>query len=138
MKDIRTEFTNIHPIPDETEEIGRKIVDSAYRVHKKLGPGLLEKIYETCLTHELRKRNLKVHRQVSIPIQYDDLEFDEGFVADIIVEDKIIIELKAVDQINSVWKAQILSHLKLTKRRLGYLINFNTSNIGKGINRLVL
>lgn len=138
MKNIKTEYKNIHPIPDETEEIGRKIVDSAYRVHKKLGPGLLEKIYETCLTHELRKRNLKVQRQVSIPIQYDDLEFDEGFVADIIVEDKIIIELKAVDQINPVWKAQILSHLKLTKKRLGYLINFNTINIGKGINRLGL
>jgi len=138
MKDIRAEYKNIYPIPDETEEIGRKIVDSAYRVHKKLGPGLLEKIYETCLTYELRKRNLKVHRQVSIPIKYDDLEFDEGFVADIIVEVKIIIELKAVDQINPVWKAQILSHLKLTKRRLGYLINFNTINIGKGINRLVL
>jgi GxxExxY protein len=138
MKDIRAEYKNIYPIPDETEKIGRKIVDSAYRVHKKLGPGLLEKIYETCLTYELRKRNLKVQRQVSIPIQYDDLEFDEGFVADIIVEEKIIIELKAVDQINPVWKAQILSHLKLTKRRLGYLINFNTINIGKGINRLVL
>lgn len=138
MKNIKTEYKNIHPIPDETEEIGRKIVDSAYRVHKKLGPGLLEKIYETCLAHELRKRNLNVQRQVSIPIQYDDLEFDEGFVADIIVEDKIIIELKAVDQINPVWKAQILSHLKLTKKRLGYLINFNTINIGKGINRLVL
>ncbi len=138
MKDIRPEYKNIYPIPDETEEIGRKIVDSAYRVHKKLGPGLLEKIYESCLTYELRKQNLKVQRQVSIPIQYDDLEFDEGFVADIIVEEKIIIELKAVDQINPVWKAQILSHLKLTKRRLGYLINFNTINIGKGINRLVL
>ncbi|MDR9365795.1 MAG: GxxExxY protein [Balneolaceae bacterium] len=138
MKDIKTEYKNIYPIPDETEEIGSQIVDSAYRVHKKLGPGLLEKIYEACLTHELRKRELDVQRQVSIPIQYDDLEFDEGFVADIIVEDRVIIELKAVDQINPVWKAQILSHLKLTKRRLGYLINFNTINIGKGINRLVL
>lgn len=138
MKDIKTEYKNIHPIPDETEEIGKIIVDAAYRVHKKLGPGLLEKIYETCLVYELKKRGLDAQRQVPIPIQYDGLKFDEGFTADVIVENKIIVEIKAVDEINSVWKAQILSHLRLTKMRLGYLINFNTINIGKGISRLVL
>lgn len=138
MKDIKTEYKNIRPIPEKTEEIGREIVDSAYRVHKKLGPGLLEKIYESCLVYELRKRGLDAKRQISIPIRYDEVKFDEGFVADVIVENKVIVEIKAVDEINSVWKAQILSHLKLTKMRLGFLINFNTINIGKGINRLVL
>ncbi|MDX1641698.1 MAG: GxxExxY protein, partial [Balneolaceae bacterium] len=79
MKDIKTEYKNIQPIPKETEEIGRKIVDSAYRVHKKLGPGLLEKIYERCLIYELINRDLDAKRQVSIPIQYDGMKFDEGF-----------------------------------------------------------
>lgn len=138
MKEIKTEYKNIQPIPDEVEEIGRIIVDSAYRVHKKLGPGLLEKIYEACLVYELRKRGLDAQRQISIPVKYDGLKFDEGFVADVVVENKVIVEVKAVDKINAVWKAQILSHLRLTKMRLGFLINFNTINIGKGINRLVL
>jgi len=138
MKEIKTEYKNIQPIPNEVEEIGKKIVDSAYQVHKKLGPGLLEKIYEICLVHELKKRGLDALRQVPIPIQYDGLKFDEGFTADVIVENKVIVEIKAVDEINPVWKAQILSHLKLTKMILGYLINFNSINIGKGISRLVL
>jgi len=138
MKEIKTEYKNIQPIPNEVEEIGKKIVDSAYQVHKKLGPGLLEKIYEICLVHELKKRGLDALRQVQIPIQYDGLKFDEGFTADVIVENKVIVEIKAVDEINPVWKAQILSHFKLTKMRLGYLINFNSINIGKGISRLVL
>ncbi|MCG2590204.1 GxxExxY protein [Rhodohalobacter sulfatireducens] len=138
MKEIIPEYKNIQPIPDKVEEIGRKIVDSAYRVHKKSGTGLLEKIYESCLVYELKKRGLDAQRQISIPIQYDGLKFDEGFVADVIVENKVIVEVKAVDKIISVWKAQILSHLKLTRMRLRFLINFNTINIGKGINRLVL
>jgi len=138
MKDINPGIKNILPIPKEVESIGSEIVDSAYKVHKSLGPGLLEKIYERCLQHELQKRELKVERQVSIPIKYDNLTFDEGLVIDMIVENKVVIELKAVDKINPVWKAQLLSHLRLTKLRLGFLINFNTINIGKGINRLAL
>ena len=86
----------------------------------------------------MQKRGLKVERQVPVPIKYDNLTFDEGLTVDLIVENKVVIELKAVDKINPVWKAQLLSHLKLTKLRLGFLINFNTINIGKGINRLVL
>jgi len=138
MKEIKPGFSNILPIPEEVEDLGAEIVDSAYKVHKSLGPGLLEKIYEACLQHELQKRGLKVARQVSIPIKYDNLTFDEGLIVDLIVEKKVVIELKAVDKINPVWKAQLLSHLRLTKLRLGYLINFNTINIGKGINRLAL
>ena len=138
MKEIKPDIKNILPIPKEVEDVGTEIVDSAYRVHKNLGPGLLEKIYERCLQYELQRRELKVERQVSIPIKYDNLTFDEGLVIDMIVENKIVIELKAVDKINPVWKAQLLSHLRLTKLRLGFLINFNSINIGKGINRLAL
>jgi len=138
MKEIKPDIKNVTPIPEEVEDVGTEIVDSAYRVHKSLGPGLLEKIYERCLQYELQKRELKVEIQVPIPIKYDNLTFDEGLVIDMIVENKIVIELKAVDKINPVWKAQLLSHLRLTKLRLGFLINFNTINIGKGINRLAL
>ncbi|MDR9417749.1 GxxExxY protein [Gracilimonas sp.] len=125
-------------IPDRLEVVGEKIVDAAYTVHRKLGPGLLEHIYEVCLVHEIIKRNLKAERQVKVPIVYDDLTFDEGLKLDVLVEDKVICELKAVDKMNPVWEAQIISHLKLTKNRLGYLINFNVRNIGKGIKRFVL
>jgi len=138
MKDIKTGIRKVFPIPEDVEAVGSEIVDSAYKVHRRLGPGLLEKIYEACLQHELQKRGLKVERQIPIPIKYDNLTFDEGLVVDLIVENKVVIELKAVDKMNPVWKAQLLSHLKLTKLRLGFLINFNTINIGKGINRLVL
>lgn len=138
MKDIKTGIRKVLPIPKDVEAVGSEIVDSAYKVHSRLGPGLLEKIYEACLQHELQKRGLKVDRQVPISIKYDNLTFDEGLVVDLIVENKVVIELKAVDKMNPVWKAQLLSHLKLTKLRLGFLINFNTINIGKGINRLAL
>ena len=120
------------------EEIGKKIVDAAYHVHKTLGPGLLVKIYEVCFCHELSKKELKYKRQVDIPIEYDGKIFDEGLRLDVLVEDLIICELKAVDEINRVWEAQILSHLKLTGKRLGFLINFNVPLIKKGIRRIIL
>ena len=110
---------------------------AAYTVHKNLGPGLLEKAYEICFCHELEKRGLKYKRQVDIPIIYDHLEFKEGLRLDVFVEEKVICELKAMDTVNPIWEAQILSHLKLTEKRLGYLINFNVANIGQGIKRFV-
>jgi GxxExxY protein len=125
-------------LTSDEEAIGTDIVDAALKVHKALGPGLLEKIYEICLTHELQKCGHKVLRQVQIPIQYDGIMFDEGLWIDILVEDKIIIEVKAVNQENPVWKAQVLSHLKLANLRLGYLINFNVTQIKYGIKRLIL
>ena len=124
-------------IPDELNEIGTKIVDAAYTVHKNLGPGLLEKVYEICFCHELTKRGLSWKRQVDIPIVYDNITFDEGLRLDVLVENCIICEIKAVDEINPIWEAQILSHLKLMEKRLGYLINFNVVNIGNGIKRFV-
>ncbi|HZX13051.1 MAG TPA: GxxExxY protein [Thermodesulfobacteriota bacterium] len=105
--------------------IAQKIVDAAYAVHKKLGQGLLEKVYEVCFCHELSKQGLKYQRQVDIPIIYDGMVFDEGLRLDVLVEDLIICELKAVEEMNPVREAQILSHLKLAGKRLGFLINFN-------------
>ena len=120
-------------LSEREEAIAAKIVDAAYTVHNKLGPGLLEKIYEVCFCHELSKRGMKYQRQVDIPIIYDEMIFNEGLRLDVLVEDVIICELKAVDEMNPVWEAQLLSHLKLTGKRLGFLINFNVPIFKKGI-----
>lgn len=125
------------PLPVELETIGKKIVDAAYSVHKNLGPGLLEKVYEICFCHELKKRGLTYQRQINIPVVYDGITFDEGLRLDVLVEDQVICELKAIEIVNPIWEAQILSHLKITEKRLGYLINFNVSNIGAGIRRFI-
>ena len=129
---------NFKPLSKREESIAKKIVDAAYTVHKILGPGLLEKVYEVCFCHELSKRGLKHQRQVDIPIIYDGMIFDEGLRLDVLVEELIICELKAVDEMNPVWEAQILSHLKLTGKRLGFLINFNVPLIKNGIKRIIL
>ena len=122
---------------EREEVVATKIVDAAYKVHKALGPGLLEKVYEVCFCHELRKRDLSHQRQVDIPIEYDGLIFDEGLRLDVIVEGLIICEIKAVDKMNPVWEAQLLSYLKLTGRRIGFLINFNVPIIKNGIKRII-
>jgi len=125
------------PIDDSVEKIAKLVVDAAYTVHVNLGPGLLEKVYEICFCHELSKRGLNYQRQVDIPIVYYDLIFNEGLRLDVIVEDCIICELKALETVNPVWEAQILSHLKLTGKRLGFLINFNVSMMKDRIRRFV-
>lgn len=129
---------NYKQLSKELEEIATKIVDAAFAVHKNLGPGLLEKIYELAFCHELKKRGLKVKRQVEIPIVYDGITFDEGLRLDVLVEDKIICEIKAVDKVNPVWQAQVMSHLKLTVNRLGFLINFNVPIIKNRIKRIII
>jgi len=129
---------NFKTLSKREESIAKKIVDAAYAVHKILGPGLLEKVYEVCFCHELSKRGLKYQRQVDIPIVYDEMIFDEGLRLDVLVEELIVCELKAVDEMNPVWEAQILSHLKLTGKRLGFLINFNVPLIKNGIKRFIL
>ncbi|MCX6137228.1 MAG: GxxExxY protein [Ignavibacteriales bacterium] len=126
------------PLSEKEEALAKKIVDAAFTVHKHLGPGLLERVYETCFCHELSKRSLRYQRQVELPIVYDGMTFDEGLRIDVLIEESIICELKAVDQINPVWEAQILSYLKLTNRRLGFLINFNVPLFKKGIKRFIL
>ena len=127
-----------NPLSKKEESIAKKIVAATFTVHKGLGPGLLERVYEVCFCHELSKRKLKYQRQVDLPITYDGIKFDEGLRLDVLVEDLIICELKAVDAMNPVWKAQILSHLRLTGKRLGFLINFNVPLIKQGIKRIIL
>lgn len=127
-----------HKLSEIEEAIAKKIVDAAYTVHKALGPGLLEKVYEVCFCHELGKRGLQYLRQVDIPIVYDGLKFNEGLRLDVIVDNLVICELKAVEEMNPVWEAQIISHLKLTDKRLGFLINFNVPLIKNGIKKIVV
>lgn len=124
-------------IPDELELIGKKVVDAAFTVHKELGPGLLEKVYEVCFCHELEKRGLHYERQLPIQIVYDGITFKEGLRLDVLVDGSIICELKALETVNPVWEAQILSHLKLTNKRLGFLINFDVPLMKDGIRRFV-
>lgn len=123
------------PLSSEEEQLGKEIVDCAFKVHNTLGPGLLEKVHEICFCHELAKKGIKYQRQLDIPIVYDGLIFDEGLRLDVLVEELVICELKAIEQVNPVWEAQILSHLTLTNKRLGYLINFNVPLIKNGIRR---
>jgi len=122
---------------DRNEFIAKAVVESAFKVHKALGPGLLEKIYEVCLAHELLKSGIDVKRQVCVPIKYDGIIFDEGLKLDLLLNDKVIIEIKAVEKVNPVWHAQIINHLKLTGCSLGFLINFNVPLIKQGIRRFV-
>lgn len=118
-------------------EIGTIIIDSAIQIHKALGPGLLESVYETVLSHKLIAKGLNVGKQVSIPIEFEGVKFDEGFRADIIVNDKVIIELKSIEKINNIHKKQLLTYLKLSNLKLGYLINFNEELLKNGITRII-
>ena len=125
------------PTTAEEDGIGKLVVDAAYTVHRALGPGLLERIYEVCFCHELTKRRLAYGRQVVVPIVYDGLTFDEGLRLDVLVEQLVICELKAVDTILPVHTAQLLTQLKLADKRLGFLINFNVPLIKQGIKRVI-
>jgi len=126
------------PLPAGTEDIAKKIVDAAFIVHKTLGPGLLENIYEVCFCHELEKHGLSYQRQVSMPITYDGITFNEGLRIDVLVEGEVICELKTVENLNNVHQAQQLSQMKLAGKRLGFLINFNVTVLKYGIKRLLL
>jgi GxxExxY protein len=131
-------MNELKKLSEKEEEIGRAIVNAAYIVHKELGPGLLEKVYEVCFCHVLRKNGFEVKRQVDIPITFDGLYFEEGLRLDVLVNDLVLCELKAIETVNPVWEAQLLSHLKLTGKRLGYLINFNVPLVKNGIKRMII
>lgn len=118
-------------------ELSEKIIGAAMRVHTVLGPGLLESAYEACLKHELKKSGLKVLSQVELPVIYDGLEIELGYRLDLLVEDKIILELKAVKELTPLHQAQLLSYLKLSGLQLGLLINFNVTRLKYGIKRIV-
>lgn len=118
-------------------EIGTIVIEACIQIHKELGPGLLESVYETILWHTLNKKGLTAEKQVPVPIVFDNIKFDEGFRADLIIENKVILELKSVEAINNVHKKQLLTYLKLSHLRLGYLINFNEELLKNGITRII-
>ncbi|MDB5191098.1 MAG: GxxExxY protein [Segetibacter sp.] len=120
------------------EWLGTQVVDIAFHIHKALGRGLLEKVYEACFCYELKKRNIPFETQQKVPIVYDQLQFSEGLRLDILVDDLVIIELKAQENYHPVWEAQLLSYLKLSNKNLGYLINFTVPLIKEGIKRMIL
>ncbi|NDV64086.1 GxxExxY protein [Bacteroides sp. 224] len=125
-------------VDKEINDLSYKIIGCAYRVHKELGPGLLESTYEACLCYELEKENLFFEKQKELPVIYMNQKLDCGYRIDILVENKVIIELKSVDQLLPIHTAQVMSYLKLSKLHLGLLINFNQTNLQHGIRRYVL
>lgn len=118
-------------------EIGKLVVDSAIAVHRELGPGLLESVYEVILAHQLRQQGLRAERQVAIPIEYRGLKFDEAFRADILVEGKVVLELKSIEQVTRVHKKQLQTYLRLANFKLGFLLNFGEGLMRNGITRAV-
>jgi GxxExxY protein len=129
---------NFLAVSSEMDRIAKEVVDAAFKVHSTLGPGLLESVYEICLAHELSKRGLKFENQVAFPIAYDGLLLDAGLRIDLLVENQLVVELKATETMHPLFEAQLLTYLKLTKMRLGLLINFNVPKIKDGIKRIVL
>ncbi len=123
---------------EKLNKISYEILGAAYKVHSELGPGLLESTYEICLEHELLEKGLKVEKQVALPVVYKDIKLDAGYRIDLLVENSIIIELKAVDAIVPVHKAQLMTYLKLSGFKLGLLINFNVTDLKQGINRIIM
>ena len=119
------------------EDLGRELVDSAVCVHRALGPGLLESAYEVCLVRELELRRIEVARQVPLPIRYRDVELDAGYRLDLVLGGKVVVELKAVEKLQPIHKAQLLSYLRLSRCRLGFLLNFNVRQMKEGITRML-
>ena len=127
----------MNELSPEHDITARAIVDSAFAVHSTLGPGLLESVYEQCLVQELQARALRVARQIALPIQYRDLRIDGGLRMDVVVNDLVVVEIKAIERLLPIHEAQLLTYLRLSNKRLGLLINFNVPLIKDGIRRLV-
>jgi GxxExxY protein len=125
-------------IPKSAEDIATTIVDSALRVHRALGPGLLESVYEACLCHELSRRRVPFQRQIGLPIEYEGFRLESGLRLDILVGNCVVVELKAVESLAPLHEAQLLTYLKLSGCRIGLLLNFNTALMKDGIKRMVL
>lgn len=120
------------------ERVGRRVLDAAFAVHRALGPGLLESVYEACLAEELRQAGLGVERQIGVPVVYGEVRIDVGFRLDLLVERSVVVEIKSIDALASIHSAQVLTYLRFSNLRLGYVINFNTALLKNGIRRLVL
>jgi len=123
---------------EEIDVVAKAVVDAAFKVHSTLGPGLLETVYEACLVHELHRRGLRVETQAVLPIEYDGFKLDAALRLDLVVEDQLIVELKAVEALLPIHMAQMMTYLKLSGRRVGLLINFNVPRIKDGIRRIIL
>ena len=126
------------PLSSREEQIATAIVDAAYRVHRELGPGLLERVYEACFCYELEQKGLHYQRQVVVPVKYRSMSFDEGFRLDVLVENLVICELKAVAALLPVHEAQLLTYMKLSGIKQGFLLNFNVSMMKEGIKSFVI
>ena len=126
------------PLPQATEEVARTIVDAAMAVHRALGPGLLESVYEVCLAHELERRGRTVLRQIAIPVTYESIKLDTGYRIDLVVDEAVIVEVKAIETLVRLHEAQLLTYLRLSRCRLGLLINFNVVLLKNGIKRMIL
>jgi GxxExxY protein len=129
--------------PGESEEefvdrVAKEIVDACLKIHRKLGPGLLESVYERCLFHELTIRKMKVQRQVPVPIEYEGIHLESGLILDLLVEDCVIVEIKAIEKLLPVHDAQLLSYIRLANKTLGLLVNFHIPLIRDGIKRMRL
>ena len=128
----------IEPVSPEVERMGRAVMDAAFLVHRELGPGLLESVYEHCLAEELISAGLPVERQIAVPVNYRQAKLDVGFRLDLLVDRKVVVEIKSIDALASIHTAQVLTYLQFSGLRLGYLVNFNTVRLKDGFRRLIL
>ena len=133
-----TQRAGPEPIPHEAERSASAVVEAAFRVHRALGPGLLESVYETCLCHELATMGVPFQRQLDLPVHYGSVRLDSGLRLDLVVGGQVVVEVKAVDELTDVHRAQLLTYLKLTTHRVGFLLNFNVARLKDGIVRMVL
>lgn len=132
------ENRKVAPIPEKLEKLATEVIDAAFSVHYALGPGLLESVYQSCLCYELSLRKIKFRQEVVMPITYKNLPIESGLRIDLFVEETLVLELKAVEKVLPIHEAQLMTYLKLTKCRLGFLFNFNVTRIKNGIHRIAL
>ncbi len=135
---MHNEHDGTEPVSPEVNQTGRAVMDAAFAVHRELGPGLLESVYEHCLAQDLVRAGLHVDRQVAVPVTYRGERIDAGFRLDLLVERQVVVEIKSIDALASIHTAQLLTYLRFSQLRLGYLINFNTARLRDGFRRLVL
>ena len=131
------EFEDENPLGERTERIGASVVDAGIKVHRALGAGLLESAYQACLVHELSRRGHHIERELEMPVRYEGIAVDCGYRIDLMVDAEVVVELKAVEQLLPIHEAQVLTYLKLSKKRLGLLMNFNTRRLKDGLKRFI-
>lgn len=131
---VQAQYREIDPV---TNRLSKQVIGAAIEVHRNLGPGLLESAYETCLAYELRKSGIHVERQKALPIVYKEIKLDHGYRIDLLIENRLVVELKAVDWVTEIHKAQVLSYLKFSNCQLGLLLNFNVTLLKHGIHRII-